>query len=342
VTRAVQLDSMSVRPLAAWCFESRLPDNNATGPDLRSKRQRAKNRGGTCRLTNVALAAAACISLAACSGIKGFPDRSYNTADELAALSKYQTMAALDAFDAPDNAARGGMTKEGWRNEVLEARIQDMNLQFSKFEQSLYEQGIGFGVGTDWIVLALSGAGAIVTGGASNALSGAAAGVTGARSAYGKDVLYDKTLPVIIAQMVAQRQTVLVRIREGETQDANAYPLTRGLADVEEYYNAGTIPGGISNLAINAGAQSKDAQAQLDSIPVVTVVLADLQKKKEDVAAFVKALSPSDADRLAASLGQPKGGDAQLEILRMIGPATTPAQLNVITTQIKVLFSKEF
>jgi hypothetical protein len=98
------------------------------------------------------------------------------------------------------------MTKEGWRNEVLEARIQDMNLQFSKFEQSLYEQGIRFGVGTDWIVLALSGAGAIVTGGASSALSGAAAGVTGARSAYGKDVLYDKTLPVIIAQMVAQRR----------------------------------------------------------------------------------------------------------------------------------------
>jgi hypothetical protein len=102
------------------------------------------------------------------------------------------------------------------------------------------------------------------------------------------------------------------------------------------------VPGGISNLAINVGAQSKDAQAQLDSIPLVTVVLADLPKKQEEVATFVKALSPNDADRLAASLGQPKAPNAQLEILQMIGPATTPAQLNVITAQIKVLFNKEF
>jgi hypothetical protein len=291
------------------------------------------------RRSTIAFAAVTSIALAACSGMKGFPDRSYNTTDELAALSRYQSAAALKAFDAPDDAARGSMTKEGWRNEVLEARIQDMNLQFSNFEQSLYEQGIGFGVGTDWIVLALSGAGSVATGGASNALSAASAGVTGARSAYGKDVLYDKTLPVIIAQMVAQRQTVLVRIREGETQDANAYPLTRGLADIEEYYNAGTIPGAISNLAINAGAQSKQAEEKLD---VVTVVAADLQSKREAVAAYVKTLSQPQLDQLAAKLNLPIGSDALVEILQQISRATTAAKLDALTEQIKTLFGKEF
>jgi hypothetical protein len=231
------------------------------------------------------------------------------------------------------------LTKEGWRNEVLEARIEDMNLQFTRFEQSLYEQGIGFGVGTDWIVLALSGAGAVVTGGASNALSAASAGVTGARSAYGKDVLYDKTLPVIIAQMVAQRQTVLVRIREGETQGANAYPLTRGLADLEEYYNAGTIPGAISNLAINVGAQSKEAQEKLD---VVSVVPAELQIRREAVAAYVKTLSADQLNQLAPKLQQPVGDGALAEILKMISRADTTAKLDSITTQIKALFGKEF
>ena len=291
------------------------------------------------RSAKVCLATIVCILVAGCSGIRGFPDRSYNTTEELAALSRYQSETALTTFDASDDAARGGLTKEGWRNEVLEARIEDMNLQFTRFEQSLYEQGIGFGVGTDWIVLALSGAGAVVTGGASNALSAASAGVTGARSAYGKDVLYDKTLPVIIAQMVAQRQTVLVRIREGETQGANAYPLTRGLADLEEYYNAGTIPGAISNLAINVGAQSKEAQEKLD---VVSVVPAELQIRRDAVAVYVKTLSTDQLNQLAPKLQLQPGDGALAEILKMISRADTTAKLDSITTQIKALFGKEF
>jgi hypothetical protein len=139
--------------------------------------------------------------------------------------------------------------------------------------------------------------------------------------------------------MVAQRQTVLVRIREGETQDANAYPLTRGLADVEEYYNAGTIPGAISNLAINAGAQAKQAEEKLD---VVTVVAADLQARREAVAAYVKTLSATQLDQLAAKLQQPTGSDALGEILQVISRATTPAKLDALTAQIKTLFGKEF
>ena len=291
------------------------------------------------RLARLGFATVLCGLVAGCSGVRGFPDRSYNTTDELAALSRYQSEAALTAFDAPDDSARGGLTKEGWRNEVLEARVEDMNLQFSRFEQSLYEQGIGFGVGTDWVTLALNGAGAVATGGATNALSAAAAGVTGARSAYSKDVLYDKTLPVIIAQMVAQRQTVLVRIREGETQGANAYPLTRGLADLEEYYNASTIPGAISNLAINAGAQSKQAQEQLD---VVSVVPAELQIRREAVAAYVKTLSAAQLNQLAPKLLLQPGDGALAEILKMISRADTTAKLDTITTQIKALFNKEY
>jgi len=288
-----------------------------------------------------ALASVLCLLTSGCAGITGFPERTYTTADQLAALTKYAPASVLTPYDAVDNAARGGLTKEGWRNEVLEARIQDMNLRFQDFERSLYKQGVGFGVGTDWVVLALTGAGALA-GGAANALSGAAAGVTGARASFDKEVLYNKTLPVLLAQMVAQRQTVLVRIRQGETQDANAYPLTRGLADLEDYYIAGTIPGAIADLAANSGAQSKQAQEKLDSLPLVTVVLADLQKRKEAVAAYVKTLPQADLDKLAGALGKPTGSNALVEILKAIGPATTPEQLNVITAKIKTLFNEDF
>lgn len=288
------------------------------------------------------IAAALCIATAGCAGVRGFPDRTYSTADEMAALSKYNLASVLAAYDSPLDADRGGMTREAWRNHVLEARIQDMNLHFADFEQSLYKQGIGFGVGTDWVLLALTGAASVASEGTANVLAAAATGVTGAKSAYSKDVLYEKTLVVLIAQMVAQRQTVLVLIRQGEAQDATAYPLTRGLADIEDYYNAGTIPGAITGVAVNAGAQSKEAQDDLKSLPIVTVVAEDVQEKKEAVAAYIKTLSPTDADKLAAELGQPTGDDAAVSILKMIGPISTLSQLSVITDKIKVLFHKEF
>src|SRR6266481_3466307 len=81
------------------------------------------------------LVAACCMTATGCAGITGFPARTYSTADQLAALAKYKPADVLVAFDAADNTARGGLTKEGWRNEVLEARIQDMNLHFQDFEK---------------------------------------------------------------------------------------------------------------------------------------------------------------------------------------------------------------
>ena len=142
--------------------------------------------------------------------------------------------------------------------------------------------------------------------------------------------------------MVAQRQTVLVRIRQGETQDAAAYPLTRGLADLEDYYAAGTVPGAIANLATNAGAQAKQAQEKLDAIPLVTAVAADVQARKEPIAAYVKTLSKDDLNRLAGALNLPTGDAALVSILRVIATATATQQLDDLRAQIKRLFNKDF
>jgi hypothetical protein len=119
------------------------------------------------RLDARTIVVALCMATTGCAGVRGFPDRTYSTADEVAALTKYDLTSVLTAYDSPEDAARGGMSREAWRNHVLEARIQDMNLRFADFEQELYEQGIGFGVGTDWIALALTGAAAVVSGGTS-------------------------------------------------------------------------------------------------------------------------------------------------------------------------------
>jgi hypothetical protein len=119
--------------------------------------------------------------------------------------------------------------------------LHAIDLNFVAFEQALYAQGVGSGIGADWLVLALTGIGS-VAGSAANALSAAAAGVTGARASFDKNVMFEKTLPALLAQMVAKRKAVLVEIRQGQAQDVETYSLLMGLSHLEDYYFAGTIP----------------------------------------------------------------------------------------------------
>ena len=281
------------------------------------------------------------IALSGCAGLQGFPDRSIDTADEVASLNEYLKPSAITAYTSDDPAARHGLSRKDWRNQVIEARIRADDLHFADFEKSLYQQGIGFGVGTDWVLLALNGAGA-VAGGAANALSAAAAGVTGARSSYERDALYNRTLPVLMAQMVAQRKTILVRVREGEGQEDGQYPLNRGLSDLEDYYYAGTIPGAINNLAENAGAQSKQADQDLKDLQVVGPVDPALQTRRANAADYVKTLTIDQRKMLATAMTIPTQDDPLRDILLAIAAAQKPDQFDPIAQEIKVLFGKDF
>lgn len=285
----------------------------------------------------------ACALLNACSALQGAPERSFGEADELAALQRYQSASVLGAFDNADDAVRGGLTREGYRNEVLEARVQDMNLRFDRFERTLFVQGTGANIGVDWLVLALSGAGSLAGAGVANALSATTAGITGARSSFDKEALRNSTLTVLVGQMIADRRTVLARIRQGEAQNASAYPLARGFADLDDYFNAGTLYGSLSSVASHAGEQAQAAQLKLDTLAVV--VPAPVQAEREPVAAYVKTLEPGDLARLCAALGlapQPDSVGALGEILNAISAATTVDRMNQLEDRIEALFGKEF
>jgi hypothetical protein len=70
-----------------------------------------------------------------------------------------------------------------------------------------------------------------------------------------------------MAQMMAQRKAVLVRIRDGLMNKSDEqYPLAQGLADLEEYYYAGTIPGAITGVVKTAGAESQRNDRLLETL----------------------------------------------------------------------------
>lgn len=287
----------------------------------------------------------ATILLQACAGIQGYPAQSSDPTIELSALAPYFLSSVMEKYESEKDSDRRGLTKRQWRNQVIEARIRAVNIRFGEFEQTLYEQGIGFGVGTDWTVLALTTAGAISTGNAPKYFSAAAALVTGAKVSYDKNVLYEKTMPVILSQMQAGRQSVLVRIRQGEAQEVDSYPLPQGLSDVDDYYRAGTIPTSISGLATNAGAQLQAATKELGIISV-GVVPKDLQIRRENLAEYLKKLSASEPAKLNA-IATSRGisvapADTLGALLSAIAAAKTVPDFDKLAQSVKILTGQEF
>jgi hypothetical protein len=187
------------------------------------------------------------------------------------------------------------------------------------------------GIATDWVALALNAASSLVSSaanvagtlvsGTANALSATAAGLGGTGPSIDQKAFFEATMPTLLATMVAQRQVVLVRIREGLTHDIDAYPLTLALNDLDRYYQAGTVAGALTAMAASAGATAAKAEAHLDRLAFLTPVPAVLQGRRERAAAVVNTLEQRQLDALARALDLPPGPNARVELLIAIAQA---------------------
>lgn len=193
-------------------------------------------------------------------------------------------------------------------------------------------------------MLGLNAAGALA-GGSANALAAASAGLVGGKAAFDKNVFFDKILPTLLANMVANRKEVLVTIRQGLSRDVKDYPLMLALNHLDTYYSAGTIPGTLTEIVETAGATAEKADADLKALLVVTAAPPALQKRREKAAAFVKELDrqgqQNKLDLLATSLSVTPGQDALVNILTEISSASTTESFNIIAQKIKILFNEE-
>lgn len=197
-------------------------------------------------------------ALGGCASVSGFPEPIMSPAASIKEVEFYLSPAA-------ELACRENAVTRTCRNNILDARIRAGNVRFGQFERNLYSQGIGFGVGTDWLAIALNSV-ATFSKSAAPELSAVSAAVIGGRASFEKQALYNLSLPVMLAQIYAKRQEVLARIRAGETREISEYSLYRGLDDVDDYEHAGSIPAAMTEIVTNAGAQASEAKAKLDKI----------------------------------------------------------------------------
>ncbi len=158
-----------------------------------------------------------------------------------------------DKYDAyTDESAR-----KSYRNQVILARSRAVDLNYYTFLKDLYAQHNMVSLTGDMAALGLTAAGTVWAGElAKSALAAAATGVVGTKTAIDTDLFYQKTLPALVAQMDAGRKSALVIIRTGLAKSTDDYPLEQGLADLDTYYVAGTLPGAVSGIIQNAGIQT--------------------------------------------------------------------------------------
>ncbi len=254
-----------------------------------------------CRAGFVAFVVAASFALAACTSLQGYP-KPPDTSTVSAPTPGYQLgPAAILQYNAETDPTK----KKLIRNEIIDARLAELDKKFGEFERELYAEGIGAGVGTDWALLAFTAASTLSTVQTTKTIfSAISTAVAGGAAAFDKRALFDKTLPALLAQMVAQRETARTSIRTSEQLPVESYSWFAAESDLQAFGSAGSIPGAIAGVAQDAGQKTAVAKQELKELTkaiygktATSAALRDFWKPDGKV-------DPANAAKLTSWLGQ--------------------------------------
>jgi hypothetical protein len=205
--------------------------------------------------------------ISGCAAFSGYPDNYQDNAAVRAVDQPYLNANVRDIGNSPLDSARGGLTKQQYRDTVIYRRIEIIDVYYYDFESKLIGTYNGLDVGADLTVLVLNGLGATVgAASAKAALAAASAGVIGAKNTVNTDIFYQKTIPALVAQMRAAREKALLTIENGVARPVSSYSLDQALSDINGYYVAGSLPSAISQIVTQAGAAQAQATAGIDAL----------------------------------------------------------------------------
>lgn len=221
------------------------------------------------------------------SSIQGQPDRLSLSSEETAAIN---ARAAIP----PQNER----LNEPSRNEIITTRMYLIDQQYTDFENALYREGRGGDFALTVAQIVVGAVGSIVNpASTSQALSGVGGVLAGVGQAYDEELLADRAIQAIITQMQASRAEVRSAILAKLSLTIQQYPLGLALRDLEEYYGAGTLTGGLAALSETAANRLQEAEDSAQAvINRVTVVDSEITSEEnvqlsEDLRARINALT---------------------------------------------------
>jgi hypothetical protein len=204
------------------------------------------------------LASGSLALLTACASYHGYPDPYSDVAKHLAALQdNFRQEQITDCEDKKQTI--------GCRDLIVNSLVQAIDLQYDDFRQQLFRSSGGLNVTSDVAVLGLSAAGTLLSPAGTKAiLAGISGVITGTKASIDKNLLFDKTVLLLLDRMDVLRSAKLLDIQKGLATDTwEKYTLPTALVDIGAYYSAGTIPAAINN--INAQTGGKAAEVETDT-----------------------------------------------------------------------------
>jgi hypothetical protein len=215
------------------------------------------------RMCARALTVLGVFSLSCCASLRGFPEPPRPASVAQQDPQYLIEPEALKRYTNETDQERNKLL----RNEMIDERVLEIDSRFQEFEMELWRQGVGLGIGTDWVQLAIAGATATLGGEAVKAALGAAsAGLVGAKSSFDKNAFMEKTLPLIMSGMVAEREPVRASIERNKQLPVADYTVFAALSELKKFIRAGTIPGTIQAIAIDAGNKATRADKDIKNI----------------------------------------------------------------------------
>lgn len=214
-------------------------------------------------------------------GTPGFPKQSYDPNKQIQQLE--------DVFNRTDliqeyYATNADVTvQKNVRNKMIDSRLALINLNYNQFiaRFAVKKQSLDFG--TEVTQLGLNLATTAVGGEETKTiLAAVASGVTGSKLALDKNFFFEKTVPVLISSMNAQRKVMLLPIVTGMKQNTDDYSFAQALSDLDAYYFAGTFVGALQAIQADAGNKEVKANEELNKVRKASFTTDDAGQLLED------------------------------------------------------------
>jgi hypothetical protein len=224
--------------------------------------------------------------------------------------------------------------RRGIRDEFIANRVAQLDLDFLAYVRSVSSNKRTLDAATEAAQLTLGIAATLVGGEhAKENIAAAIALITGGKATYDKNYFDNKGLDAILATMISRRKEVFVRIVQGLSVSTSEYGIVQAKADLDDYYNAGTMEG--AYFSIQAAAHERE-KAAADDLKVIQETVRNVPTNLSPaVRASKRSLSAALLDTGKLNPNQVKAALAALGVLPANMPSTLEKQADMLRAKVR-------
>lgn len=267
----------------------------------------------------IIIAAGSLIGLAGCASFSGAARPVLGPHPQLAEFDQVTVYRAFHRAesDCSDGlqwpACREGMTREQYRNLVVDLYMTASDSEYARFRENLSREAKSSAFGGDLVVLLLNAVSVVSGDSARRGLSSASAFVTGAQLSVDQELLLGQTWVSLMVAMDAGRNAVKADILQRLTLPADAYPIDRALGDVRRLDAQASLTAALDRVSRDVAAAAEVEQQRLE-VAYTVALLGPLADRKAEWLRAIEAMDDAGIAELARTLGAEADPDRTAQI----------------------------